>query len=100
MPRSRTGTNHYLRCSLITLLLLIPFTANADSISAADYHKNVQRAVTALDSLQQIDETEDAAAYETRLNETIAAVSEALPEHQSVQTGDDVCTVDNAWLHE
>jgi hypothetical protein len=100
MPRSRKGTNHYLRWSLIALLLLFPVTANADSISAADYHKNVQRAVTALDTLQQTDETEAPASYENRLNETIAGVSEALPEHQSVQTSDDVCNVDNTWLHE
>ena len=99
MPRSRKGTNHYLRWSLIALLLLVPVTANAGSISAADYHKNVQRAVTALDSLHQTDETEDVAAFERRFNETIAAVNEVLPEHQSVQTSDNVCSVDNTWLH-
>jgi len=100
MPQSRTGTSHFFRWSLIALVLLLPSTANADSISAADYHKNVERAVTALDTLQQTDEAEDSVAYESRLNQTIAAVRESLPEHQSVQTNEDVCNVDNSWLHE
>lgn len=100
MPGSRKGTNRCLRWSFIALLLLVPVTANADSISAADYHKNVERAVTALDTLQQTDETENVSAYENRLDQTIAAVREALPEHQSVQTSEDVCNVDNTWLHE
>ena len=100
MSQSRKGTDRYLRWSLIALLLFVPVTANADSISAADYHKNVERAVTALDTLQQTDEEEDVSAYENRLDQTIAAVREALPEHQSVQTSEDVCNVDNAWLHE
>lgn len=100
MPQSRKGTNRCVRWSLIALLLLVPVTANADSISAADYHKNVERAVTALDTLQQTEETEDVSSYENRLDQTLAAVREALPEHQSVQTSEDVCVVDNAWLHE
>ena len=98
MPQSRKGT--HVRWLLIALLLLVPVTANAATISNADYYKNVERAVTALDTLQQIDEAEDSASYESRLDQTIAAVREALPEHQSVQTSEDVCDVDNAWLHE
>ena len=100
MPQSRQGTHTHVRWSLIALLLLVPVTANADSISIADYHKNVERAVTALDTLQQRDETEDVASYETRLDQTIAAVRESVPEHESVQTSEDVYNVDNAWLHE
>jgi hypothetical protein len=99
MPQSRKGTNRHLRWSLIALLLLVPVTANANSISAADYHKNVERAVTALDTLQQTDEEEDLSSYENRLDQTITAVRESLPEHQSIQTSEDVCNVDNAWLH-
>jgi hypothetical protein len=99
MPQSRKATHTYVRWFLIALLL-VPVTANADSISNGDYYKNVERAVTALDTLQQTDETEDGASYENRLDRTIAGVREALPEHQSVQTSEGVYNVDNAWLHE
>ena len=85
---------------LFALLLFAPLNVNANSIPATDYHNNVQRAVTALDTLRQVDENETTASYEHRLDQTIAGVGETLPEHQSVQTNDGVCDVDNSWLHE
>ena len=100
MLQRRTRTTRRLRWLSFVLFLLVPVTASADSISVTDYHNNVQRAVTALDSLQQIDETETSTSYEDRLDQTIAAVEKALPEHQSVQTTEGVCDVDNSWLHE
>ncbi|HJT67928.1 MAG TPA: DUF4129 domain-containing protein [Pyrinomonadaceae bacterium] len=100
MPQHHNRTAHHLRWSLFALLLLVPITANADTIPAAGYHNNVQRAVTALDSLRQIDENETSDSYEHRLDQTIAGVDEVLPEHQSVQTSEGVCDVDNSWLHE
>jgi hypothetical protein len=100
MPQRRTRTDRLLRWSLLALfVVVIPCNANADSISPADYHQNVQRAVTALDTLRTSDETETASAYEKRLDQTIAGVNEVLPERQSVDTKGGVCNVDNAWLH-
>jgi hypothetical protein len=100
MPQRRIQTTRRLDWLLFALLLLVPVTANADSIPATDYHNSVQRAVTALDTLRQVDETETSTTYEHRLDQTIAGVQEAVPEHQSVQTGDGVCDVDNSWLHD
>jgi Domain of unknown function (DUF4129) len=100
MPQRRTRTDHLLRWSLFALLLLVPVNANANSISAADYHQNLERAVTALDTLRSSDETETASSYENRLDQTITGVREVLPEHQSVETRGGVCNVDNSWLHE
>ena len=100
MPQHRTRTTRRLCLLFFALLLFVPVTANGDSIPVANYHNNVQRAVTALDTLRQVDESESSSAYEQRLDQTIAGVSEVLPEHQAVQTGDGVCDVDNSWLHE
>jgi hypothetical protein len=100
MPQRRTRTDRLLRWSLLALFLIIPSTASANSIPSADYHKNVERALNALDTLRSSDETESASAYENRLDQTIAGVREVLPEHQSVETKGGVCNVDNAWLHE
>lgn len=99
MPQPRTRTTRRLHW-LLFALLLVPVSANADSIPASNYHNNLQRAVTALDTLRQVDETESSTAYEQRLDQTIAGVSEAVPEHQSVETSEGVCEVDNSWLHE
>jgi len=100
MPQRRTRTERLLRRSLLALFLIVPLTANAYSISSADYHQNVERAVNALDTLRSNDETETASSYEDRLDKTIAGVREVLPEHQSVDTRGGVCNVDNSWLDE
>lgn len=99
MPQSRITTSGHCCWLLTALLLLLPITAKAEPIPAADYQKNLERAITALDTLQQTDENETPYGYQQRLDQTIAAVQEALPEHQDVQGSDEVCKVDNSWLH-
>jgi len=100
MPQHRTLTNRLFRWSLLALLLFVSVNANADSISPADYHHNVERAVTALDTLRTNEETESASDYENRFDKTITGVRDALPEQQAVETKGGVCDVDNSWLHE
>src|ERR1041385_4067493 len=100
MPQRHTRTVHLLRWSLLALLLLVPVTANADAIPLNDYHENVQRAVTALDTLRTSDEAEAPSSYEDRFNQTIESVAKALPETQSVKTRHGDVNVDNSWLHE
>jgi hypothetical protein len=46
-----------------------------------------------------MDEEESAIGYQRRLEETITAVRNALPETQTVESGEDSCSVDNSWLH-
>jgi hypothetical protein len=98
MPESRI-TNARRYWLLAALLVFLSINAKADTLPVADYQKNLKRAVTALDTLQQIDETETVYDYDNRLDQTIAAVREALPEHEAVQASDEVCNVDNSWLH-
>jgi Domain of unknown function (DUF4129) len=100
MPQHRTRRDRLFRWSLLALFMLVAVRANADSISSTDYHRNVQRAVTALDTLRSNDETETTSDYENRLDQTVKGVREALPEHQAVETKGGVCNVDNSWLHE
>lgn len=98
MPESRitNGRRYWL---LAALLVFLSVTAKADTLPVADYQRNLKRAITALDTLQQIDENETVYDYDNRLDQTIAAVREALPEHQAVQASEEVCNVDNSWLH-
>lgn len=95
----RTITAQRRRWLFITLLLLIPVTTKADALPAADYQKNLQRAIAACESLQQINEAESPYYYQNQLDQTLATVHEALPERQPVQASDEVCNVDNSWLH-
>lgn len=83
--------------SLAALLFLLPATSNA--IPIADYHQNLKKAITALDTLTQSDEDEDPVDYGSRLKQTIEGVKTALPEHQTVESPDGVYEVDNSWLH-
>lgn len=90
----RFAGGYLLAC---VILLSLPITAAA--IPIADYHKNLQGAITALDTLTEMDEEESVIGYQRRLEETISAVRSVLPETQTVESGDDSCGVDNSWLH-
>jgi Domain of unknown function (DUF4129) len=85
------------RLGLLLVLFLVPSLAKA--IPLTEYQKNLQRAITALDTLSQMDEEESVASYENRLTKTTDAVRNAVPERQSVESGDSVFTTDNTWLH-
>jgi hypothetical protein len=80
------------------LLLIFPIVANA--LPVADYRKNLQRAITALDTLTQSEEEESPGEYASRLRQTIYVVRGAIPDHQPVEFGSQVCNVDNSWLHQ
>ena len=81
------------------ILVLFLVTPNASAIPLSDYQKNLERAITALDTLAQRDEDETHQTYEKRLTETIGAVRNAIPEKQSIEQDSLSVTVDNAWLH-
>lgn len=70
------------------------------AIPAGEYHKHIRQAVTALDSLNQTDETEDATAYVARGVETIHSVRALLPETEKVEWNGTTLSVDNSWLYQ
>ena len=81
-----------------SLLILAPSGVNA--IPVNEYRAQIQRAITALDSLAQSDETEDASAYSARSVETLSGVRSLLPPTQSVEWNGASFSVDNSWLHQ
>ncbi len=83
---------------LCSILFLTTQAALAASIS--EYQQNLQKAITALDTLTQSDEEETQASYEGRFADTLTAVRTALPSSQMVECGTELCSVDNSWLHE
>ncbi len=86
-------------CGLLLLIALFFVPKQTSAIPVSDYQKNLQRAITALDTLAQLDEDETNASYNQRLLETLNAVRAAMPEKQSIDSGDPAITVDNVWLH-
>ena len=91
-------TNSLLRITAIAFALLV-IAAQASAIPLNEYHKNLQRAINALDSLTQVDEDETNESYQHRLVETSNAVRKILPEKQSVEFDQSSCDVDSSWLH-
>ena len=83
----------------LLLLLCLATPVSIVAIPLSEYRQNLQRAVTALDTLGQIDESEDSASYERRLTDTVTAVGQLVPENQSVESGSSNWAVDNSWLH-
>lgn len=96
---NRSNPSHlWARLFLIFFVICLNASHSA-AIPVSEYHQNLQRAITALDTLAQIDEDESTADYEHRLTETSTAVRQTVPEKQSVEFGDSTCIVDNTWLH-
>jgi Domain of unknown function (DUF4129) len=81
-----------------TVLLLLAQPVSA--MPVADYHKHIRQAVTAIESLDQSDETEDASAYQSRRTETLASLRTLLPETETVEWNGASLKVNNSWLHQ
>ena len=86
----------------IVFLVSLPFllVCSVFAIPASEYHKHVQQAVTALDTLVQSDETESTTAFGERDAETIQAVRGLLPATETVEWDGEQITVDTNWLHQ
>ena len=99
MLQGRTKIYSRFRWLLTALLLIVPATASADTLRPEEYQRELQRAISSLKDLYDIDEADYPNIYQEQFNKTTATVREALPEKQSVQSSDEVCEVDNTWLH-
>ena len=88
-----------LICALLFGAVLFVFPSTASAIPLSEYRKNLQNAITALDTLSQMDEGETNSSYEQRLTQTTEGVRKVVPEKQSIESGTFVCTADNSWLH-
>jgi hypothetical protein len=81
-----------------TVFFLLVQTVLATPVT--EYHKRIRQAVTALDGLVQVDETEDALAYDKRRTETLSSVRTLLPETETVEWNGQTFKIDNFWLHQ
>ena len=94
-------TNH--RRSFLFLVALIAFLfvcpGNAGAIPLGEYQQRLKQAITALDSLAQVDEDESQEDFDGRLRETVESVRKVLPEQMTVEVDADVCNIDNSSLH-
>ena len=86
--------------ALLAALLFVFQSTAVGAVSPAEYQKSLEQAITALDTLGQLDENESAADYERRLAQTTDAVRKALPEKLEIDVEGSFSTVDNSWLHE
>jgi len=71
---------------------------SVQAIPVNEYHKQLRQAVTALDTLAQVNETEDATAYEARRDQTLSGVRDLLPPSETVEWNGATFNVDNSWL--
>ncbi len=85
---------------VLAVSLVLLSSAAVLAIPASEYHKHIQQAVTALDSLAQSDETESETAYGARDAETVRGVKNLLPPNETVDWNGASFSVDNSWLHQ
>jgi len=79
--------------------LVLITTAVAMAIPAGEYHKHIQQALTALDTVAISDENESETAYGLRDAETVRGVRSLLPQTETVESNGTSFHVDNSWLH-
>lgn len=84
---------------VIAAAFLFLFPPTVCAITLTEYQHKIDQAITALDTLAQVDEHETEDEFKNRLLRTIDAVRVALPEHFTVEENGDVCQVDNSSLH-
>src|SRR6476659_2295798 len=90
--------NPLLRIATITIAVL-GMAAHVTAIPLSEYHKNLQKAINALDTLAQVDEEETGESYQHRVIDTSNSVRHVVPEKESVEYDGTSYTVDNSWLH-
>jgi uncharacterized protein DUF4129 len=80
------------------LLVILPTSVFSSTLD--DYHSRVSKAVSALDSLSQNDETETQTQIESRVEHTVNMVRLLLPETEMVEWENESVVVQNKWVHE
>jgi len=96
------STKHHryiVACVVVLTAVLFVCPAKIPALPIAEYQQNLKNAITALDTLTQIDEDESTSAYENRFTQKIEGIRAALPQNQIVESGEDACNVDSSWLH-
>ena len=93
---SPLSTKHY-RYSLAAVLFVFLLPATIAAIPLSEYQQNLKRAITTLDSMNQL--PHDQFIDQAQLDSVTKMVHSELPEHQKVEFEGEVCNVDNSWLH-
>src|SRR5215470_16166194 len=84
------------RFILFVLLFVCPATVSA--IPLHQYQENLKNAITNLEILQNLAESETY-DFEQQRGDKIAFVRTILPAQQTVDFEGETCDVDNSWLH-
>lgn len=84
----------------LLLAALVLLASSVDATSVSEYQKHLAQAITALDSLAQLDESESASTYEARSAETILSVRQLLSANETIESRTGALTVDNLWLQQ
>src|ERR1051325_9634204 len=90
---------HVMRRIVPLILFFVVSATTAQATSVSDYHRHINQAIAALDSLSQIaDENETTPAFEMRTAATVSSVQQLLPAQETIELGQQHFTVDNSWL--
>jgi uncharacterized protein DUF4129 len=90
-----TRSRYILALSAVLFILLLPSAVAA--IPLSQYHQNLKRSITILESLYTPDES--APDFHSRLTASTGIIRAALPKDETVEFEGEVCNVDNSWLH-
>ena len=84
----------------VTLVMILWSASIVRAMPRDEYKKKLGQAITALDSLVQIDEGETEADRSARIARTLNDVRSVLPQSLDVEWNGTTFKVDNSWLHQ
>ena len=91
------------RYTLISALVIVAHlfvgAITAVAIPLTQYQRDLKDAISGLDALDVIWDEADPHDLQTPVLSLTASIKASLPQHQTVEAGSDVYTVDNSWLH-
>ena len=85
---------------LFAAMALVVFARQSMAVPVADYRKNVEQVITALDTLGASDEDETAEEQQARNAVTLKSVLTLIPQKFDVEWNGTSYTADNDWLHQ
>ncbi len=102
LTQSRRQTFHrsLSRSCLPVILWLMLVSPALAAVPLSNYHQRIKQAVTALETVGQIDESETTSDYAQRDAETVDGVLRLLPRSEPVEWNGRETKVDNSWLHD
>jgi hypothetical protein len=94
------SSRHRLLLLLVSLISILVSAHEIVAIPVADYRKNIEQVVGALDTFGSKDESETPSQQQARNAATLKSIQSLIPQNLNVESNGTSYAVDNEWFHQ